>query len=126
MEDISGIWFIIFNYLSFHGEMTGYEFMKYCKEKDIVISSSGIYPHLKKMFKSKLIDYREDGNKKIYFLTPRGRMIYSRSETLGAPSEIKEERIKLRLAMKQIDWRNKEDHMKLRNTLIQFIESVEK
>lgn len=53
-------------------------------------------------------------------------MIYSRSESLGAPSEIREDLIKMLLAMKQIDWRNKEDLIKLRNTLIQLTVSVEK
>jgi len=42
------------------------------KRKGVVLTPGTIYPALKRLRRQKLVKYRRDGRKKLYFLTPSG------------------------------------------------------
>ncbi|MDN5341341.1 PadR family transcriptional regulator [Oceanotoga sp. DSM 15011] len=65
--------FLMIQYLIENGEITGYSFIKFCKRKDIPVSSGTVYPHLKTLSDNGIIDFKIYKNKKIYSFTDYGK-----------------------------------------------------
>lgn len=104
---------LIVNYLLSYDELTGYDFIKYCKKFGISASSGNVYPQLKKMNESGIISYREEGKKKVYTLTDEGREIISNSAIEKLPQFIREAMLKNMMITSEMDWTKEEDIDKL-------------
>ena len=108
---------LILNYLMDHGELTGYEFIKYCRENNIPASSGNVYPQLKKLLEHKIVEYYEEGKKKVYTLTPKGHKIISDTFIANAPQFVKEAIFNSMMFGVRFDWNNPEDIQKVINNL---------
>ncbi len=64
---------MLLNFLSKHDEVTGYDFLKYAKEKGMPASPGTVYPQLSDLLDKKMIEQRIVGRKKMYSLTPEGK-----------------------------------------------------
>ncbi len=80
MPKYSWIENMIITYLYSHKEMSGYDFIKYCKENDVNISAGSVYPILKRLIEKKIVKADSQGRKKIYTLiNPENRNSAERS-----------------------------------------------
>jgi len=68
MPKYSWIENMIITYLYSHRQMTGYDFIKYCKENDVNISAGSVYPILKRLSEKNMVKVDLQGRKKIYTL----------------------------------------------------------
>jgi len=64
---------MILQYIRKHDKLTGYEFMKFCREKGLRVSPGTIYPHLKDLSDRKILTVVNEGRKKYYILTEKGK-----------------------------------------------------
>ncbi len=65
--------FLLLNFIEKKGEITGYDFLKYCKEKGIPASAGTVYPQLGDLTKNGILNQRNEGRKKFYYLTEEGK-----------------------------------------------------
>ncbi len=63
---------MLLSFLCEHKEGTGYDFLKYAKEKGMPASAGTVYPQLSELLDEKLIDQKIVGRKKLYSLTVEG------------------------------------------------------
>lgn len=63
---------MLLNFLAENKAGTGYDFLKYAKEKGMPASAGTVYPQLSDLLEKKLIDQKVIGRRKIYSLTPEG------------------------------------------------------
>ncbi len=63
---------MLLNFLAENKAGTGYDFLKYAKEKGMPASAGTVYPQLSDLLDKKLIDQKVIGRRKIYSLTPEG------------------------------------------------------
>ncbi|MGC8589733.1 PadR family transcriptional regulator [Athalassotoga sp.] len=63
---------MLLNFLCENKEGTGYDFLKYAKEKGMPASAGTVYPQLSDLLDKKLIDQKIVGRRKLYSLTPEG------------------------------------------------------
>ncbi len=63
---------MLLNFLSEKKEITGYDFLKYAKEKGVPASAGTIYPQLADLLDKGFIEQKIEGRKKIYKLTQEG------------------------------------------------------
>ncbi len=64
---------MLFKFISENEKITGYDFLKFCKEKGIKASSGSVYPHLKEFESKGLITKIKQGRKNYYSLTKEGK-----------------------------------------------------
>ena len=83
---------IIINCLLEQDGLTGYDIIKYCRGNGIPASSGTVYPHLKAMEDAGIIAFREEGRRKVYYLTEAGRAEME-SSALGQRAGIPEKHI---------------------------------
>lgn len=76
-------------------EISGYDFIKYCRDHGVEVSSGSVYPHLKALLNEKIITFRVEGRKKIYFFTEEGKVYFSREMEKDNESGIVFDRLKL-------------------------------
>ncbi len=67
---------MLFKFIAQNDRITGYDFLKYCKEKGISASSGSVYPHLKEFVRKGLIEKSVSGRKNYYSLTEEGRKYF--------------------------------------------------
>jgi DNA-binding PadR family transcriptional regulator len=65
--------FLLLNFIEKKGEITGYDFLKYCKDEGIPASAGTVYPQLGDLMKSGILNRRSEGRKKFYYLTEEGK-----------------------------------------------------
>lgn len=63
---------MLLNFLAENGKASGYEFLKYAKQKGIPASAGTVYPQLSDLLEKGFIDQKIDGRKKMYSLTKEG------------------------------------------------------
>ena len=63
---------MLLNFLSENKEGTGYDFLKYAKEKGMPASAGTVYPQLSDLLDKKMIEQKIIGRRKIYSLTLEG------------------------------------------------------
>jgi DNA-binding PadR family transcriptional regulator len=66
---------LLLDYLSRHGEMTGYAFLRYCQEEGMPVSNGTVYPHLRHLVDHGVLSVRREGRKRLYTLTAKGSAI---------------------------------------------------
>jgi len=115
----------ILNYLVKNQKLTGYEFIKYCREIGFNISPGTVYPALKKLLEKNIVIYKISGRKKVYELTELGKKYYSKIETenknetnkirmviececTGLPEKYKEKIAKFIQKLPKTNWENLE------------------
>ena len=57
---------LLLDYLSRHGEMTGYAFLRYCREEGMPVSNGTVYPHLKHLMDHGMLSARKEGQRVFY------------------------------------------------------------
>ncbi len=65
--------FLLLNFIEKKGEITGYDFLKYCKEEGIPASAGTVYPQLGDLTKNGILNQRNEGRRKFYYLTKEGK-----------------------------------------------------
>ena len=105
-------------YLMEYGEMTGYSFMKYCKQRGLPISNGTIYPHLKDLESGGLIEGEVDGKRKVYKLTPYGKEWIENSTNGTMPERLKRSYMHLFRSFDMTKW----DNLMELNTLLRELE----
>ncbi len=63
---------MLLSFLSKQKEATGYDFLKYAKEKGMPASAGTVYPQLNDLLSKKMVKLKIVGRKKIYSLTSEG------------------------------------------------------
>lgn len=63
---------MILNYLVERRELTGYDFIKYCRTIGVTASPGSVYPHLKDLEDEGVVAQQTQGRRKIYTLTQKG------------------------------------------------------
>ena len=106
---------LLLDYLSRHGEMTGYAFLRYCQEEGMPVSNGTVYPHLKHLEDHGIISARSDGRKKLYTLTGKGKAIVRLHE--NKPPELRKNLIHFLHVLGAADWNCRENVEKLRGYL---------
>jgi len=102
---------LLLDYLSSHGEMTGYTFLRYCEEEGMPVSNGTVYPHLKHLEDHGIISARTEGRKKLYALTGKGRAIVRLHE--NKPPELRKNLIYFLHLLGAADWNRCENLEKL-------------
>lgn len=64
--------FLLLNFIERKGKVTGYDFLKYCKQEGIPASAGTVYPQLGDLTKDGILNQRSEGRKKFYYLTEEG------------------------------------------------------
>ncbi len=64
---------LLLNFIEKKGEITGYDFLKYCKEEGITASPGTVYPQLNALTKDGILTKKIDGRRNVYFLTQKGK-----------------------------------------------------
>ncbi len=132
---------LILEYLYKYGEGSGYDFMKFCKERGIEVSAGTVYPHLSKLSKDGLVEFTVEGRKKKYFLTEKGKTLAQKiveskenlkevfkklGVTTGfdAPEFVGRRMRKIFTSLKEVDWKRKKGVEKLIEELEEFIKDL--
>jgi DNA-binding PadR family transcriptional regulator len=106
---------LLLDYLGRHGEVTGYAFLRYCRDEGMPVSNGTVYPHLKHLEDHGIIGARTEGRKKLYSLTGRGRAIVRLHE--NKPPELRKSLIHFLHVLGAADWNRRENIEKLRGYL---------
>jgi DNA-binding PadR family transcriptional regulator len=106
---------LLLDYLSRHGEMTGYSFLRYCQQEGMPVSNGTVYPHLRHLEDHGIISARSDGRKRVYTLTGKGTAIVRLHET--KPPELRTNLIHFLHVLGTADWNRPENIEKLRGYL---------
>lgn len=104
---------MIFSYLMKNQELTGYDFIKFCRENGIPASSGNVYPHLKALEEAGFIDFKEEGKKKIYSLTKKGEKKLAQSPLTTVPEFMRDRFLRTMNLAVSLDWQNAEELEKL-------------
>ncbi|MCD6450678.1 MAG: PadR family transcriptional regulator [Thermotogaceae bacterium] len=132
---------MILVYLHKYGEGSGYDFMKFCKEKGIAVSAGSVYPHLSKLSENGFVEFKTEGKRKKYFLTEKGKnlaqkIVESRENlkevfrklgvTVGfdAPEFVEKRINSIFTALRKVNWEQKRNIEKLIKELEEFIEDL--
>ncbi len=133
---------MLFNFIAENEKITGYEFLKFCKEKGISASAGSVYPHLKEFEERGLVKKKIDGRKKYYSLTEKGEKYYKKIDEyknntksilsrIGIvfentfpkmPKELNEKFVFLYYKVQGANWKNK----KSIEEILKTIEEIEK
>lgn len=100
---------MIMNYIYKRNEMTGYEFIKFCRSNGIMASSGTVYPNLKALEEEGIIEFRQDGKRKIYILTKEGRSSIVQTIDVSIPDMIKDAFFKNISLASNMNWGDVED-----------------
>ncbi len=65
--------FLLLNFIEKREEITGYDFLKYCKENGIPASAGTVYPQLMNLKNKGILSKEDTGRRKIYRLTKTGK-----------------------------------------------------
>ena len=104
---------LLLDMLRTHGEITGYQFSKLCKQQGIILSPGSIYPLLHELLDEGLVKVRIDGKRKIYSLTTIGSERIECSAASQAPEFLKQLFFRNLSQLVHIRWDDKDDIMKL-------------
>jgi DNA-binding PadR family transcriptional regulator len=133
---------MLFKFIAENEKITGYDFLKFCKEKGISASAGSVYPHLKEFEERGLVKKKIDGRKKYYYLTEEGKKYYEKIDEyknnaknilsrMGIvfentfsemPKELSEKFRLLYYEVRGANWKNKKSMKKVLKT----IEEIEK
>lgn len=120
---------VLLNFLAQRGEITGYDFLKYSKERGIPASPGTVYPQLYDLLENGVLSRRTEGRKKFYRLTEEGKKIMvdvernreifrgtmrrlgimTHGKNFSAPEEIRASLKRFFFKMHSSDWNKKED-----------------
>jgi DNA-binding PadR family transcriptional regulator len=100
---------IIINCLLEQDGLTGYDIIKYCRGNGIPASSGTVYPHLKAMEETGIIACREEGRRKVYYLTEAGRSEMESTALGKAPEFLKNTYFKSIWLAATLDWTKKDE-----------------
>ena len=100
---------VIINCLLKQDGLTGYDMIKFCRGNGIPASSGTVYPHLKALEDAGIIEYREDGRRKLYKLTPAGREEMETSALANAPEFLKNTYFKSLWLASRLNWSSREE-----------------
>jgi DNA-binding PadR family transcriptional regulator len=89
--------------------LTGYDLIKFCRGNGIHASSGNVYPHLKSLEESGIIEHREDGRRKLYRLTPNGKKQAKATALDSAPDFLKNIFFKSLSLAAYMNWSNKKE-----------------
>lgn len=122
----------ILQYMCSYGELTGYSFMRYCREKGIKVSSGTIYPHLKELEELGIISFRQDGKRKVYTITEEGQEFIKKLSTNDTPQMLYSSVTRFYNVLTMTIWNDVESLKKLKksvkifeNTLDEYIDIIE-
>lgn len=108
---------MILNYLMKNRQLTGYEFIKFCREHGVSASPGNIYPHLSELEEEKLVEYRVEGKKKVYTLTKSGIEELERLPVSRVPEFLRSVFFRNMGLASSIDWSSPDDVTKLLKNL---------
>lgn len=100
---------MILNYLMTNNEVTGYEFITFCKKRGIPVSSGTVYPHLKDLTSQNILTFKEQNQKKIYSLTEQGRAKIEETSLGSIPEMVKQFFFRNISQAAHMDWQRIED-----------------
>lgn len=80
---------MLINYLLEHGELTGYDFIKYSRSIGVTASPGSVYPHLKDLESEGIISHQLQGKRKVYTLTKSGTRQVSAWPVARVPTFLK-------------------------------------
>lgn len=100
---------VIVNCLIRQDGLSGYDLIKFCRGFGIPASSGTVYPHLKSLEDAGIVEYREDGRRKLYKLTKEGRREMETSGLASAPEFLKNIFLKSLSLATRMDWLNKDE-----------------
>lgn len=112
----------VINCLLKQDELTGYDIIKICRGNGIPASSGTVYPHLKSLEDAGFIACREEGRKKLYYLTAVGRSEMETSALANAPEFLKNSYFKSIWLAATLDWSKKSDVQ----TLVDNVDEIRK
>ncbi|HIT73900.1 hypothetical protein B5E58_03585 [Tyzzerella sp. An114] len=122
----------ILQYMCSYGELTGYSFMRYCREKGIKVSSGTIYPHLKELEELGIISFRQDGKRKVYTITEKGQEFIEKLSTNDTPQMLYSSVTRFYNVLTMTIWNDIESLKELKksvkifeNTLDEYIDIIE-
>ena len=115
----------IIQYIYVNKEMTGYSFMKYCKERGINVSSGTIYPHLKELEDLGMITHRKDGKRKIYTITKDGKLWLEKLSKNDIPKILQGFVEKFYKSIFTTIWNDKDSILKLKNSLSELQKGID-
>lgn len=122
----------ILQYMCSYGELTGYSFMRYCREKGIKVSSGTIYPHLKELEELGIISFRQDGKRKVYTITEEGQEFIKKLSTNDTPQMLYSSVTRFYNVLTMTIWNDVESLKELKksvkifeNTLDEYIDIIE-
>lgn len=122
----------ILQYMCSYGELTGYSFMRYCRDKGIKVSSGTIYPHLKELEELGIISFRQDGKRKVYTITEEGQEFIKKLSTNDTPQMLYSSVTRFYNVLTMTIWNDVESLKKLKksvkifeNTLDEYIDIIE-
>lgn len=87
--------------------LTGYDIIKICRGNGIPASSGTVYPHLKSLVDAGVLTCREEGRRKLYGLTERGRAEMEVAALAKAPAFLKNSYFKSLCLAARLDWTSK-------------------
>jgi DNA-binding PadR family transcriptional regulator len=88
-------------------DLSGYDIIKFCRGNGIPASSGTVYPHLKSLVEAGVLHCREDGRRKLYGLTERGRTEMEVGAISKAPVFLKNSYFKSLCLAARLDWTSK-------------------
>lgn len=104
---------MILNYLLHRDEFTGYDFIKYCRERGISASSGTVYPQLKDLTAQGLLYCQKKNHKKFYSLTDVGKERITETALMHIPDMVKNLFFRNISLAAQMDWSQVEDVQRL-------------
>ena len=116
---------MILNYLLKNETLTGYEFIKFCRENGVSASPGNVYPHLSELEVQKLVVYRVEGKRKIYSLTDSGMRELARMPVSRVPEFLRNVFFRNMSLASTINWADPSDVSKLLNNITEAKEFLE-
>jgi DNA-binding PadR family transcriptional regulator len=113
---------IIINCLMRSDGLSGYDIIKFCRDGGIPASSGTVYPHLKSLTDAGYVACEEDGRRKLYSLTPKGREEMEGSGLINAPDFLKNAYFKSIALASNMDWSSRDDV----RTLMDNVDEIKK
>ncbi|NSW76377.1 MAG: PadR family transcriptional regulator [Candidatus Atribacteria bacterium] len=100
---------MVFEYLLREGELSGYAFMKYCRKIGIPVSSGMLYPCLRELKEKEMIIEKQDGRKKVYTLSEKGRAFVERARGKRSVDQgFQEMLFRFMYHLEKVDWKKKD------------------
>lgn len=114
----------ILQYIFTKGELTGYSFMRDCRERGIKVSSGTIYPHLKELEEMGVITHKQDGKRKVYTTTEKGKEWIKKMSLNDTPEILQGSLSRFYNVMTVTVWNDIESLYKLKSSLEHFEKSL--